>query len=150
MNRMAELNIVELIETNPITRLTDTYNIKLLDKIKANFTEADQQLFISSFYCYLNYDTKKDFVVDLDDVWKWIGFSQKYNAERLLESLFIENNDYKMFAPPIGGAKKTGRGGQNIKKIMMTIKCFKSLCLKAQTKKSLEIHEYYLKMEEMK
>jgi hypothetical protein len=32
---------------------------------------------------------------------------------------------------------------------MMTIKCFKSLCLKAQTKKASEIHEYYMKMEEV-
>ena len=32
--------------------------------------------------------------------------------------------------------------------IMLNIKCFKSLCLKAQTKKASEIHEYYMKLEE--
>jgi hypothetical protein len=32
---------------------------------------------------------------------------------------------------------------------MMTIKCFKSLCLKARTKKADEIHEYYMNMEEI-
>lgn len=155
---MSELNIVELIENHPISKLTTTYNVKLLDKIKANFSDAEQQLFIGSFYCYLNYNTKKDFVVDLDNAWKWMGFSQKYNAERMLESLFVIDIDYKLFASPIGGANKEsclprreqkGRGGHNIKKIMMTIKCFKSLCLKAQTKKASEIHEYYLKMEEV-
>jgi hypothetical protein len=155
---MSELNIVELIENHPISKLTNTYNVKLLNKIKTNFSDAEQQLFIGSFYCYLNYNTKKDFVVDLDNVWKWMGFSQKYNAERMLESLFVIDIDYKLFAPPIGGANKEsclprreqkGRGGHNIKKIMMTIKCFKSLCLKAQTKKASEIHEYYLKMEEV-
>ena len=31
----------------------------------------------------------------------------------------------------------------------MNVKTFKSLCLKAQTKKADEIHEYYLKMEEL-
>jgi phage anti-repressor protein len=156
---MSELNIVELIENHPISKLTNTYNVKLLDKIKRSFSDAEQQLFIGSFYCYLNYDTKKDFVVDLDNVWKWMGFSQKYNAERILESLFVINIDYKSIAPLNGGAinntnllnqvKQKGRGGHNIKKIMMTIKCFKSLCLKAQTKKASEIHEYYLKMEEV-
>ena len=157
---MSELNIVELIENHPISKLTNTYNVKLLDKIKTSFSDAEQQLFIGSFYCYLNYNTKNDFVVDLDNVWKWMGFSQKYNAERMLESLFVIDIDYKLFAPPIGGAnsdtnllnhqvKQKGRGGHNIKKIMMTIKCFKSLCLKAQTKKASEIHEYYLKMEEV-
>ena len=35
---MQEMNIVELIEKNPITRLSDVYNNKLLNKIKDNFT----------------------------------------------------------------------------------------------------------------
>ena len=65
---MQELNIVELIEKNPITKLSCTYNSKLLNKIKGNFTGFEQQLFISSFYCYLNYDKNIDFVVDLDHV----------------------------------------------------------------------------------
>ena len=40
-------------------------------------------------------------------------------------------------------------GGQNKQTILLTIKCFKSLCLKAQTSKASEIHEYYMKMEEV-
>jgi hypothetical protein len=157
---MSELNIVELIENHPISKLTNTYNVKLLDKIKTSFSDAEQQLFIGSFYCYLNYDTKKDFVVDLDNVWKWMGFSTKQHAKTVIERHFIIDNDYKLFATEIAEAnkdkslltrtrKQTEQGGHNIKKIMMTIKCFKSLCLKAQTKKASEIHEYYLKMEEV-
>ena len=161
--KMAQLNIVELIETNPITKLSDTYNIKLLTKIKSCFSGQEQQLFVSSFYCYLNYD-KNEFVVDLDHVWIWLGFSQKIRAREVLERHFAIDIDYTNFAPPIGGAKDTQsfafstekaklddekRGGHNYKKIMLTIKCFKSLCLKAQTKKAGEIHEYYMKLEEV-
>jgi hypothetical protein len=188
---MQELNIVELIEKNPIVRLSNAYNNKLLNKIKENFTGFEQQLFVSSFYCYLNYDKNIDFVVDLDDVWKWLGFNQKVKAIALLEKQFKLDIDYKS-AFPVGKAdfnekehenedQKTAlqfgkadfnekeqenedqetayqfgkavsvkqNGGQNIKKILLTIKCFKSLCLKAQTKKASEIHEYYLKMEEV-
>jgi hypothetical protein len=219
---MEQLNIVALIENNPITRLSSTYNNKLLCKIKEQFTGFEQQLFVSSFYCYLNYDKNIDFVVDLDDVWKWLGFSQKVSAERVIEKNFKLGLDYKTSqiyeatsesdeeglektAYPIGKAvfeednksKNTGfqfekislsesdeeglektalqfgkavfqeenktknlalgktktvskkNGGQNIKKIFLTIKCFKSLCLKAQTKKASEIHEYYMKLEEV-
>ena len=32
---------------------------------------------------------------------------------------------------------------------MLTVRCFKSLCLKAQTKKAYDIHEYYLKLEDV-
>jgi phage anti-repressor protein len=148
---MSELNIIELIENHPISKLTNTYNVKLLDKIKTNFSDTEQQLFIGSFYCYLNYDTKKDFVVDLDDVWKWMGFSKKYYANTVLTKHFTEKTDYINLATADAVARSDDEkwGGQNIKKIMMTIKCFKSLCLKAQTKKASEIHEYYLKMEEV-
>jgi hypothetical protein len=50
------LNIVELIENNPIAKISSAYNSKLLLKIQESFTGFEQQLFISNFYCYLNYD----------------------------------------------------------------------------------------------
>jgi phage anti-repressor protein len=44
--------------------------------------------------------------------------------------------------------KEDNRGGHNKQTFMMTINCFKKFCLKADTKKADEIHEYYIKMEE--
>ena len=41
-----------------------------------------------------------DFVVDLDNIWEWLGFNQKYAAKRLLEKYFILDNDYKILLPP--------------------------------------------------
>jgi hypothetical protein len=167
---MQELNIVELIEKNPIAKLSNSYNSKLLNKLQQNFTGFEQQLFVSSFYCYLNYDKNIDFVVDLDEVWKWLGFNQKVKASVLLEKHFKLDTDYKKIAFPCGKASVeeenvalgkpkatleeekhslTKHGGQNKQTILLTIKCFKSLCLKAQTKKASEIHEYYMKLEEV-
>jgi hypothetical protein len=143
-----ELNIVELIEKNPITRLSHEYNGRLLTKIQQSFTEFEQQLFVSSFYCYLNYDKNMDFVVDLDNVWKWLGFQQKVNAMTLLEKQFKIDIDYKNLTKS-DAPKIKMNGGQNKQTIMLTVRCFKSLCLKAQTKKASEIHEYYMKMEEV-
>ena len=141
---MQELNVVELIEKNPITKLSNTYNSKLLNKIQQNFTGFEQQLFVSSFYCYLNYDKNIDFIVELDDIWKWLGFSTKQNAKMLLEKHFKLDIDYKSTLPILDK-----HGGHNKQTILLTIKCFKSLCLKAQTKKASEIHEYYMKLEEV-
>lgn len=145
------MNIIELIEKNPIARLSKTYNNRLLNKLKETFTEFEQQLFVGSFYCYLKYDKNIDFVIDLDDVWKWLGFNQKIDSKRLLEKQFKLNIDYKNLAlgTPKASSNDEKWGGSNIKKIFLTIKCFKSLCLKAQTKKADEIHEYYIKMEEV-
>ena len=181
---MTDLNIVELIEKNPITKLSNNYNNKLLNKIKEKFNEEQQKLFVSSFYCYLNYDKNKDFVIDLDNVWKWLGFAQKVKGKNLLEKNFILDKDYINFAPQVRGAKNesitlpagkaktndkdyinltlpAGKvscdsnlknekkwGGHLKQTFMMTINCFKKFCLKADTKKADEIHEYYIKMEE--
>jgi predicted GIY-YIG superfamily endonuclease len=146
---MQELDFVELIETNPITKFSGNYNNKILNKIQSNFTDFEQHLFISSFYCYLNYDKTKDFVVDLDNIWKWLGFSSKQNAIKLLERFFNVDKDYNISLNLVNKKENEQHGGQNIKKIMMNVRCFKSLCLKAQTKKASQIHEYYIKLEEM-
>ena len=146
---MTSLDIVNLITNNPITKLNANNNNKLLEKVKSNFTEMEQQLFISSFYTYLNYDKTADFIVDLDDIWRWLGFNKKFNGIRLLENFFVLNKDYKKLAPPQGGARLSSYGGHNIQKFFLNIKTFKSLCLKAQTKKADEIHEYYIKLEEL-
>jgi len=90
----ASLDIVDLIENNPITKLSSAYNGKLLTKIQQNFTNFEQQLFVTSFYCYLNCHPINDFVIDLDNVWKWLGFSQKINAKTLLEKIFVLDKDY--------------------------------------------------------
>ena len=144
-----QIDIVSLIESNPITKLSSIYNNKFLIKIKDTFTESQQQLFVSSFYCYLNYHPTNDFVIDLDDVWKWLGFNQKYNALRLLEKQFVLDKDYKSLLLRSDEQKKEGRGGHNKDKIMLNIKTFKLFCIKADTKKAQEIHEYFIKLEEL-
>ena len=142
------LNIVELIENNPIARLSDTYQNKLLAKIKTNFTNNEQQIFIASFYCYLNYNQKNDFVIDLDNIWKWLGFSQKIKAKQMLEKNFMINTDYKLFLYQQVKQTNDTKGGHNKETFMLNINTFKRFCLKAGTKKADEIHEYYIKLEE--
>jgi phage anti-repressor protein len=144
---MSEFNIVELIEKNPIVNLSNTYNNKLLSKIKVAFSETQQKLFISSFYCFLNYNQLNDYVIDLDNIWKWLGFSQKIRAKELLEKYFKLNVDYKTYLPI--RKEKNGRGGNNKEKIMLNIITFKSFCLKSGTKKADEIHNYFIKLEEL-
>ena len=145
---MASLDIVELIENNPITRLNRTYNCKLLNKIKDNFTETGQQLFVASFFCFLNYQ-KNDFVIDLDNIWEWLGFAQKVSAKRVLEKHFKLNIDYKTsFSNQQEEEQKKTQGGNNKEKIMMNVKTFKLFCIKSSTTKASQIHEYYVNLEE--
>ena len=141
------IDIVNLIESNRLTKLIGNYQSSMVDKVKANFTTYEQQLFVSSFYCYLNYNDT-DFAIDLDNIWQWLGFSQKMTAKRLLENCLINNEDYKNLSY-FDVKKDKKHGGHNKETIMLTIPAFKRFCLKAGTKKANEIHKYYIKMEKI-
>jgi len=155
------LNIIKLIEKdNQITNLSDNCENRLINKIKDNFKETDQQLFIASFYCFLKYDTKKDFVIDFDNVWKWMGFSRKDNAKTVLNKHFTIETDYQVKKTAAETSGKVGNNtfpaasgkvemGRPTETILLTVNTFKKFCLKAGTKKADEIHDYYIKLEEL-
>jgi len=143
-------NIVKFIEENPITRLSSSYQNKLINKIKRSFSTEDQKIFLASFYCYLNFKSN-DFVVDLDDVWEWLGFKRKDYAKDLLIKNFEPNTNFKTLLRLQQEQKNEGenRGGYNKEQILMNVKTFKRMCLLAGTKKSQQIHDYYINLEEI-
>ena len=144
-------DIVGFIEKNPLSRLNSTYQDNLINKIKNNFNDEEQQIFVTSFYTYLNYNPLTDFVIDFDNVWRWCGFSRKDHAKRILEKHFVLDVDYKVSLPHLGEQKNEGenRGGFNKEKITFNIRTFKKFCLKCETDKADEIHNYYIKLEEI-
>jgi hypothetical protein len=97
----------------------------------------------------LNHHPTNDFIIDLDNIWKWLGFSQKARVKELLEKHFVSEKDY---IKPLSLERKQtsgGRGGHNKETFLMNVKTFKALCLKAGTKKADQIHDYYMKLEEI-
>jgi hypothetical protein len=128
---------------------------QLISLIKSSFNESDMKLFEFNYKIYTtNKNNLDDFSVDLDEVWKWIGFSTKGNAKKLLESknkdnkhFFEINKDYVIKMVFIH--KDKNHGGRPSNKILLTVKCFKKFCLKASTEQSDQIYDYYIKMEEI-
>ena len=68
----------------------------MIEKLQSKFSDYQQQLFLLSFYCYLKYDKLNDFVIDLDDIWEWLGFTNKVHSKRLLKSLFTIDIEFKL------------------------------------------------------
>jgi hypothetical protein len=145
----APLNIVDLIENNTVLNLSPDYNNRFVNKVKETFTETQQQMFVSSFYCYLNYHQTNDFVIDLDNIWIWLGFSQKAMAKRSLEKYFIIDKDYKVLLCRPAEQTNDTKGGHNKQIILLNIRTFKLFCIKAGTAKANEIHEYFIKLEDI-
>ena len=160
---MESLNIVELIEKNPITRLSKNYQNVFIKKIKENFTEEQQRLFVANFYCYLNYKDD-EFVINLHDIWKWIGYNRVDAAKTALNNNFKIDSDYIIFgqkntkaAPDYSGpafqsksdGKNKGGAGLNKEVILMTVDTFKNFCMLANTEKAKSVRTYYVKMEKL-
>lgn len=147
-NSKTPVDIKTLIQTSTIEIYDKN---KLIDKLEEYFSLEEQQLYVCNLFLYLNYHPIDDFIVNLDNVWKFIGFSNKGNAKRLLQQHFTENQDYKKLLlrreKQVKNNKNIGGAGQNQETIMLNINTFKKLCLKANTNNADKIHDYYIKLE---
>ena len=140
----------ELLENKIITRLTEEQNINFIKKLDTRFryTSKDQQLMVSMFYDYLNYENSDEnsdeFVVDLNDVWKMLGFKQLSDATKFLNENFTIGTDYKK--ENVRQTPYSYSYDNNFKEpILLTVDCFKRLC----AKKSELVYDTYKEMEDI-
>ncbi len=127
--------------------ITNRTHSDFLEFVRSEFTQEELGIFKESFFLTIcsGYDVEKDFVVDLDDVWETLGFSNKHKAVELLKKHFNESEHYLL--TQLGEQLFNGGAGMNKKSYKMTINTFKKLCLKANTKTADKIHDYYIKLE---
>ena len=119
----------------------------LIDMLKKVLPSDEQQQFVLNFQLYLTYgndDTK--FVVDLDNIWEWLGSSTKASAKRSILKYFEEAEDY-IVVNSVNTHDTRVHGGQNKEQILMNVNTFKSLCMMSNTNKGKETRKYYSKME---
>lgn len=142
------INFKELVK-NSNTTLSLNVQTKMVEVMNEEFTESEQQWYIANLYVYMNYHATNDFPINLENVFKMIGFANKGNAMKTIKSNFIENEDYKTLLFHTEKQKKTDetRGGHNKEKIMLNVDTFKNLCMIAKTEKGKEIRKYYVKLE---
>jgi hypothetical protein len=66
----------------------------LLKKLHSKFNDDQKQLFVQHFVMYLHHHQETAFVIDMDDIWEWLGFARKDNCKRVLEKNF-ERDSHK-------------------------------------------------------
>jgi hypothetical protein len=129
----------------------DEIKDELFQLIETEMSDGEEQLFMKSYKLFLQYGSNsKEFVINFDIVWNWVGFTTIGNAKRLLEKFFNNNIDYKKTAFLFGEAVLSSQkqnGGQNKETILLTVDCFKNFCMKAGTIRANEVRQYYIKME---
>jgi phage anti-repressor protein len=138
------INFQELVQ-NSNTTLSLNIQSKIVDKLNEEFTNKEQQWYIANLYMYMNYHATNDYPINLEHVYKMIGFANKGNAMKTIKSNFIENEDYKKLL--FHTEKRKNEGGFNKETVMLNVDTFKNLCMIAKTDKGKEIRKYYVKLE---
>ena len=152
------INFNELVK-NSNTTLSLNIETKMINILNTEFTEEEQQWYIANLYVYMNYHPTNDYPINLEDVFKMIGFANKENAKRTLKNNFTEGEDYKkllvrtdeqvqtLLVRTDEQKTKDNRGGHNQEIVMLNIDTFKNLCMLAKTDKGKQIRKYYVKLE---
>jgi hypothetical protein len=158
------INFNELVKSSNTT-FSLNVQTQLVERLNTNFTEEEQQWYVANLYMYLNYHPTNDYPINLENVYKMLGFANKGNAMKTIKSNFIKDEDYKTSLLPKeklswGGSKAAfpnGKAGQQSKNlggaglnkedIMLNVDTFKNLCMIAKTEKGKQIRKYYVKLE---
>jgi phage anti-repressor protein len=88
-------------------------------------------------------DSTEQFPVDFDLAWGWMGYTRRDNAARKLKH-FKESNHFLKVEEVV----ERGQGGGSARyRYWLTIDCFKSLAMMAQTEQGDQVREYFLECE---
>jgi phage anti-repressor protein len=137
------INFNDLVK-NSNTTLSLTLQTKMTTILNKEFTGEQHRWYIANLFMYMNYHPTNDYPINLENVFKMIGFANKGNAKRTLENNFVKDEDYKTSFLP---TEKRETGGSLNEQIMLNIDTFKNLCMLAKTQQGKEIRKYYVKLE---
>jgi hypothetical protein len=99
---------------------------QLVERLNTNFTEEEQRWYVANLYMYMNYHATNDYPINLENVFKMIGFANKGNAMKTIKSNFTLDEDYKTSLLP---KEKSSWGGSGSEQIMLNVDTFKNLCM---------------------
>jgi phage anti-repressor protein/uncharacterized protein YjgD (DUF1641 family) len=113
----------------------------MVRELTTQFNTDEQKWFIANLYMYLNYHQIEDYPINLENIWKFIGFASKANSKKTLKNNFILGQDYKI--------TEDGRdnGRFTTETVMLNIDTFKNLCMIAKTEAGKKIRKYHIKLE---
>jgi phage anti-repressor protein len=147
MIKPTSINFKELVRNSNTTLSLDLQS-KIVDKLNETFSEQEQHWYVANLYMYMNYHPTDDYPINLEHVFKMIGFANKGNAMKTIKSNFVENEDYKIiiFRTEKNKLEQETRGRKE-ETVMLNIDTFKNLCMIVKTESGKEIRRYYVKLE---
>jgi len=99
--------------------------------------------FIDDFFSLYDINNKDSFIINLENIVNWLN-TKKSKIKETLENSYQLNIDYIINKTP-----NTGKKGAPKEEILLTVKCFKLLCMQSRTQKAIEVREYFYSLEEL-
>jgi hypothetical protein len=94
--KIESINFNELVKASNAMALNDSLKSKMTEALNREFTDEEQRWYVANLYVYMHYHPTNDFPINLEHVYKMMGFSHKKNAKRTLENNFTKDEDYKI------------------------------------------------------
>lgn len=136
------INYTELVKHSNTTQSLNIQS-KMIQILNEEFTETEQHWYVANLYIYMHYHPINDYLINLENIFKMLGFANKSNAKKTLVNNFTINEDYKVIVP----REYNLNGGRPTEEVMLNTDTFKNLCMLAKTEKGKEIRKYYVKLE---
>ena len=137
-------NLINLLKSNMNSSISLKYESDLMNEIEKYFTTEEQKWYLSNLFMYINYHPTNEYPINLENVFKMIGFANKGNAMKTIKTNFTLDEDYKILLfPTEKQVKINGGAGLNKEDVMLNIDTFKNLCMLAKTPKGKEIRKYH-------
>lgn len=118
---------------NSKLEILENYESKFVKLLDETFTEDEQRWYVANMFMYLNYHPTNEYPINLEDVYKLIGFANKGNAMKTIKNNFTTEDDYKVRL--FHTEKRKNEGGFNKEDVMLNVDTFKNLCMLAKTDK---------------
>lgn len=110
------------------------------------FTNVPNE-FVDDFFATLDHSNSinDDFPVDINLLCKWLK-TKKDTVRKTLKRSYKKDVDYTENVKPKLG--RVGSGGLNSIDVMMTVDCFKRLCMRSNTKPAELVRTYFIEIDE--
>ncbi|CAK0774979.1 hypothetical protein CVIRNUC_004221 [Coccomyxa viridis] len=112
----------------------------------SRFSEPQKRMFAESYGVYMREDMRNKFCIDLDLAFKWLGFTRKDSAVKLMQKHLIEGQDFAF--QRAAECANWSQNGRIADKYMLTPRGFKKLLMRARTEQGDAATDYFLEIED--
>ena len=113
----------------------------------SRFSDPQKRMFAESYGVYMREDLRNSFCIDLDQAFKWMGFTRKDNALTHIKK-HLQPQEYKVLQDGRPVAAGTDRSFHTAVKYRLTPRAFKKVLMRARTAQGDAATDYFLEIED--